>query len=180
VTRWPSGKISPDGAPLSFTADVGGVCQLFVRSPEARVERQLTTAKQSLDDYLWTGDARYIVFPQDAGGDEGYHLYAIDPRTPGAAVRDLTPFAGVSVEVIGVPSEARGAVLFQMNRRNPELMDAFRVDVGSGAVELAAENPAISSPSRATSMDAFWPRSPSMGRAATTSLRAPRSSLRSV
>ena len=47
--------------------------------------------------YFWSRDGKYILYVQDKGGDENWHIYAVDPQAklePGQDVpppRDLTP-----------------------------------------------------------------------------------------
>lgn len=85
-------------------------------------------------------DGAWLAYARAArGGDEGYHLIQAD--VDGGRVRDLTPFAGVEAALVGLPAQAPGLAVITLNRRDPALADAFRVDLGSGALELAAENP---------------------------------------
>ena len=54
---------------------------------------------------------------------------------------DLTPLDGVKCDVIDDLEDEPDEILFQMNRRNPEVFDAWRMDVRSGEMRLVAENP---------------------------------------
>ncbi|HEU0014487.1 MAG TPA: S9 family peptidase, partial [Longimicrobium sp.] len=90
--------------------------------------------------YRWSADGSRILYLQDRGGDEAYHLFAADVADTTAA-RDLTPFRNVEVELIAVPARTPETVLLTLNRRDPRLADAYRLDLRTGALEMAAENP---------------------------------------
>ena len=35
--------------------------------------------------YFWSRDSKYILYAQDAGGDENFNVYAINPSQPADA-----------------------------------------------------------------------------------------------
>ena len=46
--------------------------------------RPLTAdTKRPLGGHFWTEDSRYVLFVQDEGGTEDYHVYAVDPGRRG-------------------------------------------------------------------------------------------------
>ena len=57
------------------------------------------------------------MFLQDVGGDEDFHLFAVNPAT--RDTRDLTPFSGVRAGIAGVSRGRRGELLVSLNRRDP-------------------------------------------------------------
>ena len=50
--------------------------------------------------YFWTYNPGYIMYVQDRGGDENWHVYATDVES--GETRDLTPFDG-STRDAGTP-----------------------------------------------------------------------------
>ena len=80
------------------------------------------------------------MYLQDHLGDENYHLFSVrvESKTPEKA-KDLTPFQKVSVEVV-TTTPGSPVILIMMNQRNPEFMDAYRLNVRTGRLEMAAEN----------------------------------------
>ena len=48
--------------------------------------------------FTWAHDARHLLYIQDTGGDENWRLHDVDLETEQR--RDLTPFAGVQVQLI--------------------------------------------------------------------------------
>lgn len=135
-------QVSPDGRSLAYMKAVSGRMNVFVRLVEGGAERLVTRdTVRTIPWYRWSADGQRILYLQDRGGDEGYHLFAAAVADSAAAARDLTPFPGVEVEFVAAPYATPGTVVVTMNRRDPRLADAWRVDLASGALEPAAENP---------------------------------------
>src|SRR5215475_893055 len=70
-------QISPDGKHLSWLAPVDGVLNVWV----APIDK-LDAAKPITNDttrpirqYFWAFDNRHVLYIQDAGGDENFHLF---------------------------------------------------------------------------------------------------------
>jgi dipeptidyl aminopeptidase/acylaminoacyl peptidase len=135
-------QVSPDGGSLAYMKAVQGRMNVFVRPIDGGAERLVTRdTVRTIPWYRWSADGAYILYLQDKGGDEGYHLFSASVSDPAASARDLTPFPGVEVEIFAAPYATPGTVLVTMNRRDPRLADAYRVDLATGALEMAAENP---------------------------------------
>ncbi len=95
--------------------------------------------ERSIGSVAWSGTGRWLYFLQDKGGDEGYHLFALDP-TNQSPPRDLTPLKGVAAELIR-SSPVDDTLLVALNHRNPEYPDAFRVDLATGKLTELMRNP---------------------------------------
>jgi dipeptidyl aminopeptidase/acylaminoacyl peptidase len=80
-----------------------------------------------------------VLYLQDRGGDENWHLYAVDVAD--GKTRDLTPFEGVRAENLITDPGHPGEVLVGLNKRDPSVFDMYRIDLASGEVELDTENP---------------------------------------
>jgi len=140
VTQW--GGISPDGRWLSYMKSWRGRQNVFVRRVGSERERAVTRdSVRSIGTYWWSGDGKRILWLQDRGGDENYHLYAAEIADTSGRVRDLTPFKNVEVEVLALPSAMPGIAIITLNKRDSALADAYRVDLATGTLESAAENP---------------------------------------
>jgi dipeptidyl aminopeptidase/acylaminoacyl peptidase len=133
-------RISPDGGQLAYLAPVDGVLNVWVGSIETNDYRPVTR-----DDYrgirihFWSKDGGRILYLQDVGGDENWRLYAVDLEV--GQTRELTPFEGVQVQVVAQSKRRPLELIVGMNRENPELHDAYRLDLDSGDLELVAKNP---------------------------------------
>ena len=137
-----SGGISPDGRWLSYMKPWRGRQNVFVRKAGSTQERNVTRdSVRSIGTYWWSADAKRILWLQDRGGDENYHLHEADIADTASHARDLTPFKNVEVEVLALPSAMPGTAIITLNKRDPTLANAYRVDLATGALELAAENP---------------------------------------
>jgi dipeptidyl aminopeptidase/acylaminoacyl peptidase len=135
-------QVSPDGRSLAYMKAVSGRMNVFVRPVDGGPERLVTRdTVRAIPWYRWSADGTRILYLQDNGGDEGYHLFAVPLADPASAARDLTPFPGVEVELVAAPHATPGTVVVTMNRRDPRLADAYRVDLATGALQLGAENP---------------------------------------
>ena len=66
--------------------------------------------------YFWSEDSRYILYSQDKGGNENYHVYAVDPEAePGdngvPPGRDLTPLENVRAFIYATPEGSPEEIL---------------------------------------------------------------------
>jgi peptidase S9 len=136
-------RLSPDGHYLAYLAPYSDRMNLFVRSIAADGQlgepiRLTSETDRSLGGYLWADNER-LIYAKDEGGDENYHLFGI--RRDGSDERDYTNFPGVRAGIIDDLPEVPGQILIEMNRRNPEAFDPYRLDLDTGELTLLAENP---------------------------------------
>lgn len=136
-------RISPDGAWLSYLKPYRGKLNIHVRRIGDTTERVMTadTIRPVLN-YFWAADGSQILYAQDKGGNENYHVYSV-PLT-GAGIpeaRNLTPFDDVRAQIVAVPVDLPERILIAMNRRDPALFDAFWLDIRTGELTLVSENP---------------------------------------
>ena len=136
------GGISPDGRWLSYMKPWRGRLNVFVRAVGSNAERNVTRdSVRSIPSYWWSADGKRLLWIQDRAGDENYHLYVAGISDTSARPLDLTPFKNVEVEVLSLPHQTPEIAIITMNRRDPTLADAYRVNLGTGALDLAATNP---------------------------------------
>jgi dipeptidyl aminopeptidase/acylaminoacyl peptidase len=76
---------------------------------------------------------------QDIGGNENWRLYAVDLQT--LAIRDLTPFENVQVQVIEHNKNFPDDLLIAMNHENVQVHDVYHLHIPSGELKLRAKNP---------------------------------------
>jgi dipeptidyl aminopeptidase/acylaminoacyl peptidase len=134
-------RLSPDGQMISFLAPRDGVLNVWVRARAGGPDQPITDDRnRGVGSYFWSRDGRYVLFVQDSGGDENYHVYAVDPRAPDR-VRDLTPFPGIRAGIVAAPRATPRQILVSMNRRDPSVFDVYALTLASGRLVLVAENP---------------------------------------
>ena len=135
-------RVSPDGRRLAWLAPADGPLNVWVAPIEGGDPVQVTNDRdRGVRAYSWSRDGARILYMQDTGGDENYHLFAADLDHPEAPDRDLTPFDGVKVGVVDVPRVDPSHVLISTNRRDRGLFDVERLNLETGAIERIAENP---------------------------------------
>lgn len=137
-------QVSPDGKRLAYLAPLDGRMNVWVRDVdgEGDDDRPATHDRvRSIASYRWTRDGERILHLQDTGGDENHHLFVTDATRPETTSRDLTPFDGVRTELLDLPKADHSTVLIAMNRREPTLMDVWRLDLETGELTLELQNP---------------------------------------
>src|SRR6202171_5050206 len=133
--------LSPDGTQIAYLAPSDGVLSVWVRTIGAGDDRVVASdPARPIRNAFWSPDGSRVLYLQDAGGDENFHLFSADPRG-GAAPADLTPYAQTRVEVQSIDYRRPDAMLIAMNRRDPTVFDIHRLDPRSGESVLDTENP---------------------------------------
>lgn len=131
--------LSPNGEYLAFTMPWESRMNVHVQKIGSTEISRLTSAKErDIAGYFWKSNSR-IIYIQDKGGDENFHLYAVD--IDGSNPKDLTPFDKVTVQVIDDLKENEKEMIIAMNKNNPQLFDVYRINVTTGEMEMIAENP---------------------------------------
>ena len=140
-------QISPDGRFISFLRPYNGVRNIWVKGVDEPFEaaRPITDdTERPVSSYSWSRDGRYVLYVQDKGGDENYHVFAVDPSAGGPNsvpdARNLTPYDGARAMVLSVPRNTPDIIMVGLNDRDPQWHDVYRVDLNSGERELIAEN----------------------------------------
>jgi len=132
-------RLSPDGSHLAWLAPWRRRLNVFVRNLSTGVETRVTSAtERDIGGFAWVSDAR-LVYAQDKGGDENDRLFAVG--RDGSNPRDLTPFDNVKCSLVDDLEDEDDLVLFQMNRRDPQRFDVYRLDTRTGDMSMVAENP---------------------------------------
>jgi dipeptidyl aminopeptidase/acylaminoacyl peptidase len=136
-----SPHLSPDAARLAWIApDAKNVLQVWVQTV-GRDDAKIVTAdkKRGIRQFAWAYDNRTLLYLQDADGDENWHIYGVDLAS--GNVRDYTPFQGARADVTALEPGFPDELLVQLNLRNRELFDVYRLNLPTGALVLDTENP---------------------------------------
>jgi dipeptidyl aminopeptidase/acylaminoacyl peptidase len=142
-------QLSPDGRFISFRKPLDGVMNVWVkeRGQPFDAARPVTAdTNRPVMGYFWSQDSRRILYVQDRGGDENFHVYAVDPTAAPAAgsaapeARNLTPYPGVRAMIYAVPESTPNHIFVGLNDRNPQLHDVYRVDLRDGTRQLVFQN----------------------------------------
>jgi len=133
-------QISPDGGWLSWLAPKDGVLNVWVApAGDAEAARVITTdSKRGIRFHAWAYDGRHILYMQDEGGTEDWHIYAV--AIEGGPARDLTPMADIQARLQGLSLDHPGQAVIALNDRDKAWHDLYRVDIASGERELLFAN----------------------------------------
>jgi dipeptidyl aminopeptidase/acylaminoacyl peptidase len=134
-------QISPDGKRLAWlAADQNKTLQVWVKTIGQTDDHAVTSEKKRpVRSYSWAPDNKTLLYVQDQGGDENFHIYGVDLAS--GNVRDYTAYQGVRAEIASIERSTPDQVIVQMNARNKQMMDAYRLTLSTGALVLDAQNP---------------------------------------
>ncbi|MCA9541486.1 MAG: S9 family peptidase, partial [Myxococcales bacterium] len=135
-------RLSPDGRFVSWLAPLNGVLNVYVAPAGALDQARPITqdAKRGIRKYEWAFDGAHLLYLQDTEGDENYRVHRVHVES-GTTV-DLTPFPGARADLAGLSSDVPGAALILINKRDPRLMDLYRVDLATGELTEVLRNEA--------------------------------------
>jgi dipeptidyl aminopeptidase/acylaminoacyl peptidase len=134
------GRLSPDGKYISFIAPRDGVLNVWLaeRGKLDAAKPITNDQKRGIRQHFWAFDNKHVLFIQDEGGDENFHLYAVD--VVAGTQKDLTPYKGVRAEVMGLSWKKPGVIAVGINDRVPEWHDLWEVDLNTGKRVLILQN----------------------------------------
>lgn len=147
--QYSSATISPDGEHISFHKSYKGEMNVWVKKigdPFEEAWPVTADTTRPIPGHFWTQDGEEILFIQDKGGNENYHVYAVNPRAEANATtgvppaRDLTPYDSTRAQIISVPEATPDEIIVGMNDRNPRVFDPYRVNIKTGERELILKN----------------------------------------
>lgn len=135
------GRISPDGAVMSFLAPHEGVLNMWA-APTGKLDQARLLTRESGRGVLghrWALNATHLLYQMDQGGDENQRIYSVDTRT--GETRPLTPETGVRALFGGASWQHPDHLILRLNDRDPRWHDLWKVNVVTGEKERILENP---------------------------------------
>ena len=106
-------QLSPDGTYISFRRPYEGVMNIWVKGIDEPFEDAVpitASTDRPIMGYFWSRDGSRILYVQDYGGDENYHVWSIDPSAASEGVipepLNLTPIDGVRATINSVPKNS--------------------------------------------------------------------------
>jgi dipeptidyl aminopeptidase/acylaminoacyl peptidase len=125
-------QISPNGKFVSWLAPKDGVLNVFVAPVGKLEEAKAVTADSTrpVRQYFWAYDNQHLLYMQDTGGDENFHVHRVAVAT--GEVTDLTPLPKVRAQIVHVSSRKPGSILVSLNDRDPSLHDVWQIDLATG------------------------------------------------
>lgn len=125
---------------LAYLAPSDGKMSVWVRTIGKDDDRLIAhDPDRPIPWIAWQGDGRHVLFLQDSGGNENFHLFQV--ALDGDAARELTPGENVRCTPLAMDHRFPFEALVTLNERNPALFDVCRIDFRTGALTTEAENP---------------------------------------
>ena len=133
-------RISPDGRWLSWLAPKEGVLNIWLAPiDDVGAARAITNdRKRGIRFHAWAYDGVHLLYMQDEGGTEDWHIYAVAIES--GETRDLTPLPGVNAHIDQLSLDTPGIAAVAINDRDKAWHDIYRVDLASGERELLFAN----------------------------------------
>ena len=124
-------KLSPDGKYLSYMKRrETGERDLYLKETATQKESLLIKQEEDLiRAYFWANDGR-ILYLQDKGGNENYHLFGVD--IDGSNKKELTPYDGVKVDVLEALKDDEDHIIVQMNKDNLQQEEPYLLNINNG------------------------------------------------
>jgi dipeptidyl aminopeptidase/acylaminoacyl peptidase len=143
-----SAQLSPTGEFIAFIKPYRDVRNVWVKGIDEPFDaaRPVTADERPVPGYFWSQDGKFILYVQDKGGNENFHVYAVRPDggpvqdTGVPEARDLTPLENVRAAIYAVPEKRPGEMIVGLNDRDPAYHDVYRVDIATGERELLIKN----------------------------------------
>ncbi len=147
--QYASAQLSPDGEKVALRKPYKGKMNVWVKGvgePFDAAEPVTADTTRPVSGYFWTQDGERILYVQDKGGNENFHVYAVDPDSEKQTdlgvppAEDLTPYEDVRAQIIDVPEDTPGDIIVGLNDRNPKYHDVYRLELETGERTLLYKN----------------------------------------
>ncbi len=140
-------QISPNGKWISFIKPHKGIKNIWVKPIDGAFENALPVTNDKnrpVTSYFWSRDSQYLLYVQDKGGDENYHLYRLDPsqatkdKIPPS--KNLSDYPDVRALVYALPRHEPDNIIIGINDRDKAWHDCYRVNISTGERSLVYKN----------------------------------------
>ncbi len=132
-------KFSPNGLYLSYREkDEKSKNHVYVKNTETNeITRIIEEGEDLVRGYGWANDNR-LIYVKDKGGDENYHLFAVD--LDGKNQKELTPYEDVKVLILNILKDQKDYIIIQMNKDNPQIFEPYKINIKNGKIKKLFEN----------------------------------------
>ncbi len=142
-------QLSPDGRYMSFLKPYKGTRNIWVKKVDQDFEEASPVTADTtrpISGYFWSRDGEYLLYVQDKGGNENYHIYAVDPQGEPVGdlnvpeARNLTPMDEVRALIYAVPKSDPDLMYIGLNDRDRSWHDLYTLRISTGELKLLREN----------------------------------------
>ena len=141
------GRLSPDGAYISFLSPYNDTRNIWVKDREASFEEAIpvtAVTERPIMGYFWSRDGKYLLYVMDKGGDENFNIYAVDPKEASAGVipeaRNITNMEGVRAVIFHISRVDPDLMFVGLNSRDKAWHDLYSLKISTGELTLMREN----------------------------------------
>jgi len=129
-----SATYSPDEKIIAYISNVSGVHNIWTVPVAGGEPRQLTNDTVNTIIFVtWCPDRDSLIYMQDKGGNENFHLYLI-PAQGGQAV-ELTPGDSVLAQFLKWSYDGN-SFLYMSNLRDKSFFDIYQYDLNTGQSKM--------------------------------------------
>jgi dipeptidyl aminopeptidase/acylaminoacyl peptidase len=133
-------QLSPDGSFLAFLAPLEGVLNVWVGERDGDTFRAITNdTDRGIRAYFWAHDGEHLLYLQDVGGDENWHLFKV--HLASGTIDDVTPFENVQVQLVSRDKRHPSELLLAINRDDARLHDVYHLDLRTNDLAQVVKNP---------------------------------------
>ncbi|WNR42073.1 S9 family peptidase [Paenibacillus roseipurpureus] len=136
-------RLSPDSQTLAYLhPSDNNRMNIYIQKLGETASKQITNVKDEYISKIFWITNNVLVYVVDTGGTENTHLRAL--QIDGSSDKDLTPFPNVKADLLDViPSknESDIDILVTMNKRDPKIMDVYRINLLTGQLSVQETNP---------------------------------------
>ncbi len=142
-------QISPDGQYIAFMKPLNKTRNVWVKKtsePFSAARPVTADTRRPIPGYFWSRDGKFILFVQDAAGDENYNVYAVNPAdspaagSPAPPARNITDAKGARAEIVSLPRSMPGKIYVGLNDRDKAWHDLYEVTLSTGERKLLRKN----------------------------------------
>jgi len=143
-----AGQISPDAQWMTFIKTHNGVLNIWIKELHAPFEsaRPITAdTTRPIRSYFWSYNSKHVLFVQDKGGNEDFHVYAVAPFSEAGdegvpPARNLTPFDHTRAIIYKISRKDPNKMWIGLNDRDPAWHDLYALDIEGGQLTLLRKN----------------------------------------
>lgn len=142
-------QLSPNGKFMSFIKPYKGTRNIWVKKANQAFDAAIPVTEDTLrpiGSYFWSRDSKYILYVQDKGGNENFHVYAVNPADKPAegqsvpSSRNLTEMDNVRAYIYAVPKSNPDLMYVGLNDRDASWHDLYEIRISTGERKLLRKN----------------------------------------
>ncbi|KAI9346955.1 aminopeptidase [Obelidium mucronatum] len=133
-----SAQVNSDGSRIGFLAPKDGLLNVFVIHSDQLPTAVTNDNVRGIRIFGWTEHPDIVWFMQDKGGDEDWKVYTVNVTT-GKEVC-LTPTDKTTSRPVGVSKEFPDHALIMNNKRDPQFLDLYLINIHTAEAKLVLEN----------------------------------------